>query len=132
MAPRQAFKLAITMSLAIFTPLIMIAGLMFIHNTSKDTNHERIYETYDSMKVMEGKIVDAHKPLIGKAEITVKDDKTKENRRFKINKTDYANNVKGNHAKFRYTTDKNNVFEYDEKQYGKPKSEKEFKENYHN
>ena len=118
----NAFKLAFTMSLAIFTPLIMIAGLMFIHNTSKDTNHERIYETYDSMKVMEGKIVDAHKPLIGKAEITVKDDETKENRRFKINKTDYANNVKGNHAKFRYTTDKNNIFEYDEKQYGKPKS----------
>lgn len=128
----NAFKLAFTMSLVIFTPLIMVAGLMFIHDTSKDTNHEKIYETYDSMKVMEGKIVDTYKPLIGKAEITVKDDKTKENRRFKINKTDYANNVKGNHAKFRYTTDKNNVFEYDEIQYGKPKSEKEFKENYHN
>lgn len=128
----NAFKLAFTMSLVIFTPLIMVAGLMFIHDTSKDTNHEKIYETYDSMKVMEGKIVDTYKPLIGKAEITVKDDKTKENRRFKINKTDYANNVKGNHAKFRYTTDNNNVFEYDEIQYGKPKSEKEFKENYHN
>lgn len=128
----NAFKLAFTMSLAIVTPFIMVAGLMFIHDTSKDTNHEKIYETYDSMKVMEGKIVDTYKPLIGKAEITVKDDKTKENRRFKINKTDYANNVKGNHAKFRYTTDKNNVFEYDEIQYGKPKSEKEFKENYHN
>lgn len=63
----NAFKLAFTMSLVIFTPLIMVAGLMFIHDTSKDTNHEKIYETYDSMKVMEGKIVDTYKPLIGKA-----------------------------------------------------------------
>lgn len=126
------FKLAFTIALAICMPFIIVLEFMFVHDVNKDTNHERTYEKYNSMKVMEGKIVDAHKPLIGKAEITVKDDETKENRRFKINKTDYANNVKGNHAKFRYTTDKNNVFEYDEKQYGKPKSEKEFKENYHN
>lgn len=128
----NAFKLASTMALAICMPFIIVLTFVFTHNVNKDTNHEKIYEKYDSMKVMEGKIIDTYKPLIGKAEITVKDDKTKENRRFKINKTDYANNVKGNHAKFRYTTDKNNVFEYDEKQYGKPKSEKEFKENYHN